>query len=54
MEKTSDLSMLFPLGAGIAIGGLGLWALIELWPLIIIGAGVFIAFKGLSQLKESE
>lgn len=52
MENTN--SVLFPLGAGIAIGGLGLWALIELWPLIIIGAGVFVAFKGLSQPKESD
>lgn len=54
METTSNANALVPLGAGIAIGGLGLWALIELWPLIIIGAGVFIAFKGISQPKESD
>lgn len=50
----NDISPLVPLGVGIALGGMGIWALIELWPLIIIGAGVILFIKGTSQSKESE
>ena len=51
MEKANAISPLVPLGAGIAIGGIALWALVELWPLIIIGAGAIVLFKGMGQRK---
>ena len=45
-------SPMLPFGAGIAIGGLGLLALIELWPLLLIGGGLVLAFKGLNVNQE--
>lgn len=47
-------SPMLPFGAGVAVGGLGLWALIELWPLLIIGGGLVLAFKGLEASQTSD
>ena len=41
--------LLVPFGAGVAIGGAGLWALVELWPLVLIGGGLALVFKGLEK-----
>jgi len=38
-------NMLVPMGIGIAIGGGLLWVLVELWPLLLIGGGLLLAFK---------
>lgn len=36
-----------PLGIGIGIGICSIWALIELWPVIILGGAAYLIVKGL-------
>lgn len=36
-----------PLGIGIGIGTAGVWALVELWPLILLGGAAYLVVKGL-------
>ncbi len=41
------VSPLLPFGAGIGVGLISLWALIELLPLLALGGVGFLIFKGL-------
>jgi hypothetical protein len=46
---------LFSFGAGIGIGILSLWAIIELAPLLLVGGvGYLMVTKSSSQLKEEK
>lgn len=36
-----------PLGVGIGIGVCSVWALIELWPIIVLGGAAYLVVKGL-------
>lgn len=36
-----------PLGIGIGIGAASVWALVELWPLLLLGGAAYLVVKGL-------
>lgn len=38
-----------PLGIGIGIGAAGVWALVELWPLFLLGGAAYLVVKGLRE-----
>ncbi len=46
-------SNLIPLGVGIGIGALSLWAAIELFPFIVVGGAGYIIYQGLTKQKEN-
>jgi len=45
-KNTLTSASLIPLGIGIAIGGSILFALIELWPLLVLSAAGYCIYKG--------
>ncbi len=59
-KNTLTSANLIPLGIGIAVGGGLLFALITIWPLLILtGVGYYIhkglpPFKGISGAKDAE
>ena len=42
----NNTSPLVPLGVGIGIGVCSLWALIELWPVLILGGAAYLCIQG--------
>lgn len=53
-SKTND--SVLALGLGIGLGATIIWAAVELLPIVLIGGGVYIAFKAIdpSSKKEGE
>ena len=47
MSKKKQSNPLLPIGFGIGIGACSLWAIAELWPLLIIGGAGYLVVKGL-------
>lgn len=47
-------TQLIPLGIGIIIGLFSFLILIELWPILVIGLGLFIIFKGQQSHRPAE
>lgn len=38
-----------PLGIGIGIGITSIWALVELWPVLLLGGAAYLVVKGLEE-----
>lgn len=43
-----------PLGIGIGIGVAGVWALVELWPLLLLGGATYLIVKGMEEDYNSD
>ena len=54
MNDEKDVNPLIPFGVGVAVGGLGLWLLVQAWPLLFIGGGAALVLKGMQTPKKSE
>lgn len=50
----NNINPLIAIGLGIGIGVCGLWMLIEMWPLIILGGAGYLILKGVEKnIKEN-
>ena len=54
MSHNDNNSALIPFGAGLAAGVLGIYALIELFPLVVLGGAGFLVYKGMTATVDKE
>ena len=45
----NDINPLIAIGLGIGAGVCGLWVLLEMWPIILLGGAGYLILKGVEQ-----
>lgn len=52
--KDKQISSLVPLGVGIGMGALSLWAAIELFPFLVVGGAGYLVYQGMKNTHKEE